>query len=410
MDDGKLCISADSHVVESVEFFEPLADMFGDSAPRVVIADPERGPQLNLGDGRLGLMISGFFMQNVDFTKPEAQELRAKGYELARPGCYDVTERLLDQDIDGIDAEVIYPSVIFNVYQVENRDILNATFRLYNDWVADYCRKAPDRLFPLASLQLYDLDEAIAEMERSKLMGHVGASIPASAPPDLLYVDPAYDKFWAAAQEMQMPLNMHIFTGATSDHGLSRRDPRSRANGPMAFAGMAITIADLIQSGVCERFPDLKFVVTEFETGWIAHTLKRLDWAYVRGGGERTMGLPKLPSEYWRSNFYCTFEDDPLGVRTRDFIDVDTMLWGNDYPHGDSIFPHSQQVLSEILDDCTPEEKWKMTVKNVVELYHLPYELTGPEQARINYVPTPEVKTWRNSLPLTEVTQSTPMI
>ncbi|MDE2801368.1 MAG: amidohydrolase family protein [Chloroflexota bacterium] len=410
MDDGKLCISADSHVVESVEFFEPLADMFGEKAPRVVIADPARGPQLNLGDGRLGLTIAGFFMQNVDFTKPEARDLLAKGYELARPGCYDVKERLLDQEIDGIDAEVIYPSVIFNVYQVEDRNVLNATFRLYNDWVADYCSKSPDRLFPLASLQLYDLDEAIAEMERSKLMGHVGASIPASAPPDKLYVDPWYDKFWAAAEEMQMPLNMHIFTGATADHGLPRNDPRSRANGPMAFAGVALTVADIIQSGVCERFPDLKFVVTEFETGWIGHVLKRLDWAYVRGGGERTMGLPKLPSEYWRSNFYCTFEDDPLGVRTRDFIDVNTMLWGSDYPHGDSIFPHSQQVLSEILDGCTPEEKWKMTVKNVVELYNLPFELTGPEQARINYVPTPEVKTWRNSLPLTEVTQSTPMI
>ncbi len=410
MNDGKLCISADSHVVESVEFFEPLADMFGDKAPRVVIADPAIGPQLNLGDGRLGLRITGFFMQNVDFTKPEAQELLAKGYELARPGCYDVKERLLDQDIDGIDAEVIYPSVIFNVYQVEDRNILNATFRLYNDWVADYCSKSPDRLFPLASLQLYDLDEAIEEMERSKLMGHVGASIPASAPPDKQYVDPWYDKFWAAAEEMQMPLNMHIFTGATADHGLPRNDPRSRANGPMAFAGVALTIADIIQSGVCERFPNLKFVVTEFETGWIGHVLKRLDWAYVRGGGERRMGLPKLPSEYWRSNFYCTFEDDPLGVRTRDFIDVNTMLWGSDYPHGDSIFPHSQQVLSEILDGCTPEEKWKMTVKNVVELYNLPYELTGPEQARINYVPTPEVKTWRNALPLTEVTQSTPMV
>ena len=410
MNDGKLCISADSHVVESVEFFKPLADMFGDKAPRVVIADPAIGPQLNLGDGRLGLRITGFFMQNVDFTKPEAQELLAKGYELARPGCYDVKERLLDQDIDGIDAEVIYPSVIFNVYQVEDRNILNATFRLYNDWVADYCSKSPDRLFPLASLQLYDLDEAIAEMERSKLMGHVGASIPASAPPDKQYVDPWYDKFWAAAEEMQMPLNMHIFTGATADHGLPRNDPRSRANGPMAFAGVALTVADIIQSGVCERFPNLKFVVTEFETGWIGHVLKRLDWAYVRGGGERRMGLPKLPSEYWRSNFYCTFEDDPLGVRTRDFIDVNTMLWGSDYPHGDSIFPHSQQVLSEILDGCTPEEKWKMTVKNVVELYNLPYELTGPEQARINYVPTPEVKTWRNALPLTEVTQSTPMV
>ena len=108
----QLCISADSHVVESAEFFEPLVKRFGDEAPRVVVADPERGPQLALGDGQLGLGISGFFMANVDFTTPEALELRKKGYELARPGVYDVSERLKDQDIDGIDAEVLYLSLI----------------------------------------------------------------------------------------------------------------------------------------------------------------------------------------------------------------------------------------------------------------------------------------------------------
>ncbi|SVB75417.1 uncharacterized protein METZ01_LOCUS228271, partial [marine metagenome] len=117
----------------------------------------------------------------------------------------------------------------------------------------------------------------------------------------------------------------------------------------------------------------------------------------------------KLPSEYWRQNFHAVFEDDPLGIRTMDFIGVDTLLWGSDYPHGDSIFPNSQQVLSEIMSECTPEEVWKMTVKNVVDLYHLPFELTGPDQARINHIPTPEVKTWRNSLPLTQVTVATPL-
>jgi predicted TIM-barrel fold metal-dependent hydrolase len=395
--------------VEPASFFEPLQKMFGDRAPRVVTPDPALGPKLDLGNGKLGISISGLLQQNIDFSSPEARESLRLGYELARPGCYDTNERLKDQDMDGLDAEVLYPSVLFNVYQIDDLDIVKATFKLYNDWIADYCNSQPTRLFALGSVQLWDLDEAIAEMERAKSMGHVGMCIAATAPPEHLYCDPWYDKFWEAAQAMKMPLNMHIFTGATADHGLAPRGNGSRANGPMAFAGAAMTVTDLIMGGVCERFPDLKFVVTEFETGWIAHLLRRLDWAFVRGGGTRTSGLTMLPSAYWRRQFYCTFEDDPLGIMTRSFIGAETMIWGNDYPHGDSVFPHSQQVLSEILDDCTPEEKWLMTVKNTVELYNLPFELTGPEQARINDVPTPEVKTWRNAMPLPQVSIATPM-
>ena len=103
---------------------------------------------------------------------------------------------------------------------------------------------------------------------------------PATAPPDRLYSDRWYDRFWDAAQAMQMPLTMHIFTGATPNHGL----PFRQAGSPLAFAGVMFTIADLIQSGVCERYPGLKFVITEFETGWTAIMLKRLDWNYIRWG------------------------------------------------------------------------------------------------------------------------------
>lgn len=367
----RICISADSHVVEPPELFAPLEKLFGDRAPRIRVVNPALGPQLDLGNGTLGLAIAGFFLANVDFKSPAARDLLAKGYELARPGVYDTKARLADQESDGLDAEVLYPSVIFNAYQLADKEILKAAFRAYNDWTAAYCADAPGRLFPLACIQLYDLDDAIRELERAKSLGHVGACIAATAPPDLRYTQPFYEPFWAAAQEMEMPLTMHLFTGATPNHGLPFRE----ANYPLAFAGVMFTIADLIHSGVCERFPRLRFVITEFEAGWTAIMLRRLDWSYIRAGGAATAGIPELPSHYWKQNFFVTFEDDDLAVRTRDVIDPATLLWGSDYPHGDSIFPHSQPTLARILDECPPAERLAMTARNVVELYKLPFEV-----------------------------------
>jgi predicted TIM-barrel fold metal-dependent hydrolase len=363
-----LCISADSHVVEPPELFAPLEKKFPGRAPH--IGDFGKGLQLDLGDGRRGLRLTGFLMADVDFGAENVEELHRKGYDLARPGVYDVKVRIQDQELDGIDAEVLYPSVVFEAYQIADLDILNATFAAYNDWTADYCKDAPDRLFPLACVQLYDLDAAIAEMARAKKMGFVGLCVPATAPPGRLYSDPWYDKFWAAAQEMQMPLTMHIFTGATINHGM----PFPAGMSALAFTGIAYTIYDLIFSGVCERFPGLKFVITEFETGWLGITLKRMDWGWFRRGGARNHVIPKKPSHYWKQNFLATFEDDEIGIKTRDIIGTSTMLWGSDYPHGDSVFPHSQEVLGRILADCTPEERHEMTVKNVVKLYDLPFE------------------------------------
>ncbi|MGH2587745.1 MAG: amidohydrolase family protein [Dehalococcoidia bacterium] len=366
-----LCISGDSHVVEPPDLFAPLARRFGERAPKVVETE-DRGPVLDLGNGKFGLGISGFFMAGVDFTKADTRELAKKGYDLARPGVYDVNARVVDQKLDGIDAEVLYPSVIFNVYQIDDNEIVKATFETYNDWVADYCSGAPDHLFSLASVQLRDLDAAIKEMERAKKRGHVGLCIPASAPPEHPYSDPWYDPFWAAAQDLKMPLTMHIFTGATPNHGVNH----PQAGYALAFTGIMFTCADLITGGVCERFPEIKLVPTEFETGWVGIFLKRLDMAYWRRGGPRAPGAqPLAPSEYWKRNFLVTFEDDEIGVMTRYISGTNTLMWGSDYPHGDSVFPESQPVLDRIMQDCTPEERYEMTVKNVVQLYDLPFEV-----------------------------------
>jgi len=254
----------------------------------------------------------------------------------------------------------------------DHTEIVKATFEEYNNWLADYVAQGEGRLFGLGAVQLRDIDAAIVEMRRVKQMGYVGVCIPCTAPPEIPYWSQYYDPFWAAAQEVEMPLAMHIFTGATPNHGLPKWPGVSY---PLAYIGIEVTIATLILSGVCERFPRLRFVPTEFETGWVGNMLRRIDHAFYRSGGSPYPGviLRMKPSEYWHQNFSITFEDDEIGVRTLDYIGVNNLMWGSDYPHGDSIFPESQTILERLFAGRPPEERLAVTALNACKLYRLPF-------------------------------------
>jgi uncharacterized protein len=368
---GRLCISSDSHVVEPPEMFAPLQKKLGSRAPRVV--KTELGDQLDRGNGTLGLPIGGFLIVGMDLATDETRAQTKRGYAIARKGVYDIAERLKDQDTNGVAAEVIYPSVLFDVYQVEDVEVVNETFAAYNDWLYEYMKPANGRLFGLGAVQLRDLDQAIDEMRRVKQMGFVGLAIPCTAPPDKPFSDPFYDRFWAAAEAEQLPLAMHIFAQASPNHGVPNVPG---ANSPLAYIGMEVTLMQLIVGGVCERFPNLQFVPTEFETGWIGNFLRRTDHTWTRHGGKIAGAtLPRKPSEYWHGQFTATFEDDPIGIRTRDFIGVKNLMWGSDYPHGDSIFPESQPILDSLFSTEEEADRFTVTAENVVNLYKLPFDL-----------------------------------
>jgi predicted TIM-barrel fold metal-dependent hydrolase len=128
---------------------------------------------------------------------------------------------------------------------------------------------------------------------------------------------------------------------------------------------------DLICGGVCERFPRLKFVISEFETGWAAHILQRLDHAAYRTPKFAVDYLTMKPSDYFHRNFGMTFEDDEAGVLTRHLIGVDNLLWGNDYPHHDAIWPHSMETLDKIFVGVPDEERERMCFTNTVQLYDI---------------------------------------
>jgi predicted TIM-barrel fold metal-dependent hydrolase len=293
-----------------------------------------------------------------------------RGYGNIPDTVSDPKARVKAQDQDGVSLEVLYPSLYFRCFGLPDVEVLLEAFRNYNDWMAEYVSGAPKRLLGLALLPMQEPAEAEAELNRALKMGFRGACIPCTAPGGRPYYDSAYDGVWARAQEAHIPLSMHIFTGA--HEGVSGlRDLNAIAAYASAATTIQITVADLICQGVAHRFPELKFVCAEWNTGWLAHWLERLDHAFYRSRSAAPAEVNLLPSEYWRRQFYATFEDDAVGVLSREQIGVTTLLFGNDYPHHDSIWPNSRRVLNHIFEGVSASDRHAMTVGNLSMLYHL---------------------------------------
>ena len=362
--------SCDSHVVEAPEVFDGLAERFGERGPRVVEGWKEREgvfvawPSIDfaMSVGRLG--IAG-----ANLNLPETKEKMKRGWEQINPGVRDPVARLSEQATDGIVGEVMYPSINMLTFMVDDVEVVNAVFQRHNDWIRDYCSHAPERLIGVGCLPLRDVDLAIAELERCAKMGIRGVAIPCTAPKERPYSDEYYEPFWERAEEIGLPLTMHIFCGSEPGMGLPK-DWDEVVSYTLAHAAAWNTVSNLVTSGVCERHPGLRFVMAEWETGWIAHVLQRWDHAYYRARAvEQTPELPMLPTEYFKRNFNVTFEDDEIGVRTRELIGVENLLWGNDYPHHDAIWPNSRRILSEIMDGVPADEEEQMVWGNVQALY-----------------------------------------
>ena len=366
-----LYYSCDSHVVEPPQVFEGLEERFGERAPRVLKDPPGREgiyiwwPKLEfpLPVGRFG--IAG---QRLD--DPETQERMKRGWECLNPGVKDPVTRLQEQDQDGIVGEVMYPSINMFTFGVPDREVVQAVFRRHNDWIVEYCSHAPERLVGVACLPLPDVEEAIVELRRVARNGVRGVAIPCTAPTDRPYSDARYEPFWAAAAEVGLPLTLHSFCGSDWKMGLPAHF-NAISNYALMHAAIAWTMETLITSGVVERHPALRIVCAEWEIGWLAHWLARVDHAAYRSPRDASPDMKLLPSEYFRRNFFATFEDDVVGIRTRDLIGVDRLLWGNDYPHHDSIWPNSRKVLGEIMEGVPAAEVRQMTWDNVLALYQL---------------------------------------
>jgi predicted TIM-barrel fold metal-dependent hydrolase len=366
-----LIYSCDSHVVEPAALFAGLADRFGERAPVVVhewkgqpgtfLAWPKHGFAQPIG--RLG--IAGHRLD-----QPETQQMIQQGWEGLNPGMRDPAARLKEQDVDGVAGEVLYPSINMFTFGMPDHEIVQIIFQRHNDWLRDFCSAAPERLIAVALIPLPEIEASIAELQRAAKAGMRAIGIACTAPAGKPYSDPLYEPFWSAAEEIGLPVSMHIFCGGELGMGLPRDwDPIVAYT--LAHAAIWNTVSTLITSGVPERHPGLRFICAEWETGWLAHVLKRFDHATYRSRQSASADLKLQPSDYFRRQFYATFEDDNIGVETRHDIGVERLMWGNDYPHHDSVWPHSQQILAEVMAGVPDDERDAMVWRNVQQLYSI---------------------------------------
>jgi len=369
MFDWKL-ISSDSHIVEPPDLWAARIDTkYRDRAPHVVaehdgdwwIVDGVRTNSFQGG------AQAGKRFESQDLLKPAAR------FGEVRRGAYEPDEFLRENEADGVYGSVIYPTEGLQLFRVPDIDLLSAVFTAYNDWLGEFCRANPRRLKGIALINVEDVPAAIRELERTRRAGLAGAMITVYPPEDRSYDHSGYEPFWAAAQDLDAPLSLHIDTNRPTpgvfDENLRNRRPSSLAN---ADHWVRMSLGHVILTGVLERYPRLRIGSAEHELAWAPHFIDRLDYTYTqrarRESWHRFKGAA-IPSHFFHRNVFLSFQEDGLGIRDRELIGVDNLMWGSDYPHTESTFPRSRKILERILDHVPAPERRKITSVNAARLY-----------------------------------------
>ncbi len=369
-------ISADSHMMEPAGLWtERLDRRFSDRAPHVVKTDKGH---LFSAPGVPPFPVAGGFGLGRS-GKELGDHFRSHGYEAARPSGWDPVERLKDQDIDGVEAEVLYTTLGMALFGLADAELQQACFRVYNDWLAGFCSHDRRRLHGVALIALEDVGAGKKELERCAAAGLKGAMIYGCAPAQRPYLSRDYDPFWAAAQDLEMPLSLHVFT--RGNQGAQPSVNRQPASEYMNFSRAYVrglhevqdSLADIIQSGVLERFARLKIVSAENDTGWLPHFMYRLDHVYEKFGAfsEAAQPLTMKPSDYVRRQIWATFQDDPIGPALYRVFGENNFMWASDFPHTDSTWPHSREVIDTSFRDVPEDIVHKIVFDNANKLYRM---------------------------------------
>ncbi len=355
-------ISADSHITEPPDCYSAhIEPEFRDRAPHMV-TDEKRGDQFVIPG-----MKNPIAMGLVAAAGKLPEEITQSGVffaDLHRSG-WDPTYRVADQRRDGVAAEVIYPTVGMVMCNHPDIDYKRACFQAYNRWITEYCSEDTSRLLGVGQTAMRTVEEGIADLESIKAMGLRGVMMP-GMPGIEDYDSKIWDPFWEAAVALGLPLSFHILT----TRGESVRGPRLNTFLSI-IRGIQDIMGTLIFGGVFERHPELKVVCVEADAGWVPHYMYRMDHAYKRHRNWLQPGttLSKLPSEYFAEHIYVTFQDDWTAFRQADDMNWKRLMWANDFPHSDSTWPWSQEMLAKHSSSLSTEQRQAILSSNAADLY-----------------------------------------
>ncbi|HEV3111015.1 MAG TPA: amidohydrolase family protein [Candidatus Binataceae bacterium] len=370
-----LVIDADGHILEPPDLWERyLEPKFKDRAMR--IGKDERGLEYLEIDRKHSKLITGGTLGILGGAYQDCADLSVPGkytyWEIAQrtPGGIDPHARIREMDEQGIDVAVLYGTISLAWEEECTDPELSAAYcRAYNNYAFDYCSAHPDRLIPIAQVSLRDVELAVQEVKRvkGKAKGLFYTPFPVTG---RSVGDRYYDPFWAAAEEAELPVAVHVQV-FKSFHGHTLHESRAIWLYMMQLPGETqLSLNCMFQDGVLERFPKLKYVVLEIGCGWLPHWMERGEEKFKTFG----FGSPQMsknPGELFRERCWISTEVDETTIAAvLEKIGARRILWATDSPHIDAA-PNPLPELREHIAQLSEQDQEWILGKAAAELYRL---------------------------------------
>ena len=374
-----MAISADDHIdlgyLPKNLWTERLAKEFREQAPHV----EDRGDR-----GELWVCeadVWGDYRGERWFSRPNRSPIALDRGGVGEEGRPITPEkRMADMDRDNVEASLMFPPII--AMQVGNPPLRNAIIATYNDWAADFKKAAPKRFMPAAMLSPLDGEAAAAEVYRVAKLGFQQVNFLVNDVTQDMYMEP-WDPFWRTAEETNTIVSYHVGGSVATNTVRARmRELAESGQRRMAFdmglgnGGNSFfePFVNLFTFGTLERHPNLRFVCGESGTGWIPYVVQEMDYRFNRLLERRSredIPVKELPSDVFKRQVWATYQSDRVGLHLVEFFGDGHMMWASDYPHPDSTWPWSQDVIESETAHLDPNLKKKIIRDNAAALYGL---------------------------------------
>lgn len=344
---GVRIISSDNHNAEQNHMFEErLPAKWKDKAP---IYYREGNEVIFKAEGR-------------DLLPP------GMGHEIVigREGCFDPALQLADMDAENIDATMIFHGQFQALNGLEDKELYWACVNVYNEWLAEYLKPFSKRMHGVAILPSFLKPETAPDyMQKLKALGYKAVQMPHS-PKGVRWNSKELEPVWAAIEESGLPLSFHagaykhfVGNGATGANLTANLCPYRNLFGALVF------------SGALDRHPGLKVVFHEGGAAWVAQALNDMEYICATFGTVLKPKLGKRPTDYWKNQCYASFMVDPIALRLVDVIGEDNLMWCSDYPHPESTFGFTGELLKESYETLGPVAGAKFLGGNAAKLWNI---------------------------------------
>jgi len=368
-------ISVDDHIIEPPHLWQTrLPQKYRDIGPRVIELDD--GTQAWTFEEQVVRTVRGNTRTRPEFDQSPHGFAR---FEQMRPGCYDPAARLEDMDQGWVEASMCFPTFPRFCGQTfaerSDKELGLACVKAYNDWmVEEWCGDSNGRLVPLCLIPLWDVPAAVEEVRRNAARG-----VPAVCFSELPYHlglptihSGHWDPFFEACADTGTTVAMHI--GSSSKMPVTTLDAPGSVSATLAFGNAMYSMVDFLMSGVLPRYPALNLLYAESQIGWIPYVLQRIDQVWEDNQAwAQTKHIPEPPSTYYYQSIYGCFINDPHGLSSLDEIGLGNVTAETDYPHSDSSWPNTKEVMTKLTAGLSDTEIHQVLRGNAIKLLRLPF-------------------------------------